>query len=47
MMRLFESKYPEEVKGLILVDSVHEGRYLTHNMDENRIRERKKILKLS
>lgn len=47
MMRLFASKYPEEVKGLILVDSVHEGRYLTHDMDKNRKREREKILKMS
>lgn len=47
MMRLFASEYPEEVVGLILVDSVHEDHYHTDKMDKNRKNDREKILKLS
>lgn len=47
MMKLFASEYPEEVVGLILVDSVHEDRYFTEKMEDNRKSDRKKILKLS
>ncbi|WP_442600677.1 alpha/beta fold hydrolase [Paenibacillus sp. KN14-4R] len=36
MMRLFASKYPDEVSGLILVDSAHENRYLLDRMSEER-----------
>ncbi|MFE4710629.1 alpha/beta fold hydrolase [Paenibacillus sp. NPDC056722] len=34
VMRLFAAEYPDEVKGLILVDAVHEGRYLAAEMSE-------------
>lgn len=46
IMRLFASEYPEEVKGLILVDSTHEDRYLTNIMSESRRTEREKNLKV-
>ncbi|SHG18374.1 alpha/beta hydrolase [Ornithinibacillus halophilus] len=35
-MRLFASTYPELVNSLILIDGVHENRYLHENWDENR-----------
>jgi pimeloyl-ACP methyl ester carboxylesterase len=47
MMKLFVSEYPEEVAGLILVDSVHEDRYFTEKMENNRKKDRKKILKIA
>lgn len=47
IMRLFASEYPDEVTGLILVDAVHEERYLNHHMSENRTQERQKVLRLS
>ncbi|MCM3785379.1 alpha/beta hydrolase [Neobacillus mesonae] len=40
MMRLFASMYPEEVSGLLLVDSSHEGRYLDADLKECRTQER-------
>jgi len=46
MMRLFAAQHPEEVKGLILVDSTHESRYLDHSMSQHRNAEREKNLRL-
>lgn len=45
-MRLFASKYPEEVAALILIDSVHEKRYLSSEWDEERKNIHKKNLRL-
>ncbi|MGG3944258.1 alpha/beta hydrolase [Peribacillus psychrosaccharolyticus] len=45
-MRLFASKYPEKVAALILIDSVHEKRYLSSELDEERKNIHKKNLRL-
>ena len=45
-MRLFASKYPEKVAALILIDSVHEKRYLSSEWDEERKNIHKKNLRL-
>ncbi|WP_427138849.1 alpha/beta hydrolase [Psychrobacillus psychrodurans] len=45
-MRLFASKYPEKVAALILIDSVHENRYLSSEWDEERKNIHKKNLRL-
>ncbi|WP_144512927.1 alpha/beta hydrolase [Bacillus sp. FJAT-22090] len=45
-MRLFASKYPKLVAALILIDSVHEKRYLSSEWDEERKNIHKKNLKL-
>ncbi|WP_419961775.1 alpha/beta fold hydrolase [Psychrobacillus sp. BM2] len=45
-MRLFASKYPEKVAALILIDSVHEKRYLSSEWDEERTNIHKKNLRL-
>ncbi len=43
-MRLFASKYPEKVASLILIDSVHEKRYLSHEWDSIRKKSHRKNL---
>ena len=45
-MRLFASNYPEKVAALILIDSVHEKRYLSSEWDEERKNNHKKNLRL-
>lgn len=45
-MRLFASKYPNKVASLILIDSVHENRYLSAEWDTVRRKMHKKNLKL-
>jgi pimeloyl-ACP methyl ester carboxylesterase len=40
LMRFFAAEYPDEVRGLILVDSVHENRYISTNMTEQRKKQR-------
>lgn len=45
-MRLFASKYPEKVASLILVDAVHENRYLSEEWDTNRQRSHQKNLQV-
>jgi pimeloyl-ACP methyl ester carboxylesterase len=45
-MRLFASKYPELVASLILIDSVHENRYLSDEWDHIRKKSHKKNLHL-
>ncbi|MEK3977636.1 alpha/beta fold hydrolase [Psychrobacillus sp. FSL K6-2836] len=45
-MRLFASKYPEKVAALILIDSVHENRYLSSEWDAERKNIHKKNLRL-
>lgn len=43
-MRLFASKYPEKVAALILIDSVHENRYLSDEWDSSRKKSHRKNL---
>ncbi|MCG7343874.1 alpha/beta hydrolase [Sporosarcina sp. ACRSL] len=45
-MRLFASKYPEKVAALILIDAVHEKRYLSSDWDEARKKSHQKNLNL-
>lgn len=45
-MRLFASKYPEQVAALILIDAVHEKRYLSSEWDAVRKNAHSKSLKL-
>ncbi|MFN7249902.1 MAG: alpha/beta hydrolase [Anaerobacillus sp.] len=45
-MRLFASKYPEKVASLILIDAVHEKRYLTQEWDAIRQKSHRKNLNL-
>lgn len=44
IVRLYASQFPEEVTGLILVDSTPESRYLHNNMSDNRKAERTRNL---
>lgn len=44
IMRLFAAEYPDEVIGLVLVDSTHENRYLPEFLDENRKHQLKKVI---
>lgn len=44
--RLFASKYPEDVVGLVFVDVVHEDRYIKGKMDSTRMRQYQKSLKM-
>ncbi|OAB45197.1 hypothetical protein PBAT_13410 [Paenibacillus antarcticus] len=46
IMRLFAATYPDEVTGLVLVDSTHENRYLSEHIDPVRKNQREKALKL-
>ncbi|MFC3748263.1 alpha/beta fold hydrolase [Paenibacillus sp. GCM10012306] len=46
VMRLFAAEYPDEVKSLILVDAVHEGRYLATDMLETGQRNRDSLNQL-
>ncbi|OAB37930.1 hypothetical protein PMSM_01940 [Paenibacillus macquariensis subsp. macquariensis] len=46
IMRLFAATYPDEVMGLVLVDSTHEYRYLSDQIDPVRKNQRKKALQL-
>ncbi len=46
MMRLFASYYPNEVQGLVLVDSTHEGRYLDGSTSKARKKEQAGYRKL-
>ncbi|AIQ65948.1 hypothetical protein PSTEL_25360 [Paenibacillus stellifer] len=39
IMRLFASQYPEEVSGLVLVDSTHEKRYIESHFNHSRRQE--------
>jgi len=41
IMRLFASKYSDEVQGIVLVDSAHEDRYLEEKFSKQRRHERK------
>ncbi|WP_042478946.1 alpha/beta hydrolase [Bacillus ndiopicus] len=43
-MRLFASKYPEKVAALVLIDSVHEKRYLSNEWDSARKKSHRKNL---
>ncbi|MCM3709315.1 alpha/beta hydrolase [Sporosarcina luteola] len=45
-MRLFASKYPEKVVALILIDAVHENRYLSKEWDDVRKKGHQKNLNL-
>ena len=45
-MRLFASKYPEKVAALILIDAVHENRYLSSEWDDIRKKSHQKNLNL-
>jgi pimeloyl-ACP methyl ester carboxylesterase len=45
-MRLFAANYPEEIAGLVLVDSVHEHFYLPKHMSEKRRASFNKMLKV-
>ncbi|MDN4606032.1 alpha/beta fold hydrolase [Sporosarcina highlanderae] len=45
-MRLFASKYPDQVEALVLVDAVHEKRYLSNEWDEFRKKGHQKNMKL-
>lgn len=45
-MRLFASKYPEKVEALVLIDAVHENRYLSNEWDEFRKKDHQKNLNL-
>jgi pimeloyl-ACP methyl ester carboxylesterase len=45
-MRLFASEFPESVVGLLLIDPVHENRYLVNGMDNNRKKVHKKNLNI-
>jgi len=45
IMRLFAATYPDEVTGLVLVDSTHEYRYLPEHIDPRK-NQREKALKL-
>ncbi|MFD0771950.1 alpha/beta hydrolase [Bacillus sp. CGMCC 1.60114] len=44
-MRLFASQYPDEVEGIVLVDAVHENRYLKEEMNEERLQQYVKSVK--
>ncbi|AJS59814.1 alpha/beta hydrolase [Paenibacillus sp. IHBB 10380] len=46
IMRLFAATYPEEVMGLVLVDSTHENRYLSDQTHPVRRKQREKHLKI-
>lgn len=43
-MRLFASMYPDKVSSLILIDPVHEKRYLSNEWDSNRKKSHQKAL---
>ncbi|MEI5908920.1 alpha/beta hydrolase [Bacillus spongiae] len=45
-MRLFASQYPEKVAALILIDPVHENRYMSREWDEYRKKDHQKNLRL-
>ncbi|WP_246187632.1 alpha/beta hydrolase [Ornithinibacillus caprae] len=45
-MRLFASKFPEKVAGIVLIDSVHENRYISNYWDQSRKKEYKKSNRL-
>ena len=45
-MQLFAATFPEEIEGLVLVDSVHEHYYLPEYMSENRKMNFKKMLRV-
>lgn len=45
IMRLFASKYPEEVSGIILVDSTHEQRFIESTFNQIRYEERLRHLR--
>ncbi|WP_010096668.1 alpha/beta fold hydrolase [Ornithinibacillus scapharcae] len=45
-MRLFASKYPEKIASLILVDAVHENRYLSEEWDAARQQSHRKNLQI-
>lgn len=45
-MRLYAATYPEEIAGLVLVDSVHENFYLPEYMSEKRRASFSKLLKV-
>lgn len=45
IMRLFASKYPEEVAGIILVDSTHEQRFIESTFNQIRYEERLRHLR--
>lgn len=45
-IRLFASKYPEDVVGLVFVDAVHQDRYIKERMDSDRLRQYEKSLKM-
>lgn len=45
-MRLFASKYPEKVASLILIDAVHENRYMSQEWDSIRKKSHRKNLNL-
>ncbi|MFD1608737.1 alpha/beta hydrolase [Oceanobacillus luteolus] len=45
-MRLFASKFPEKVTSLILIDAVHENRYMSDVWDTNRKKSYRKNLNL-
>ncbi|MFD0590134.1 alpha/beta fold hydrolase [Paenibacillus sp. GCM10027627] len=46
VMRLFASRYPKDVLGIVLVDSTAEHRFIPAQLGERRMRERKKHGKL-
>jgi pimeloyl-ACP methyl ester carboxylesterase len=45
-MRLFAAEYPDEVAGLVLVDSVHEDRYIFNQAESSRKDQYRKAVKL-
>ncbi len=45
-MRLFASSYPDKVAGLVLIDAVHENRYLRKDWDAARKKDHQKNLQL-
>src|SRR5690606_33012320 len=45
-MRLFASKFPKEVASLLLIDPVHENRYLSSEWDPNRLKAHRKNLNM-
>ncbi|WP_010271867.1 alpha/beta fold hydrolase [Paenibacillus senegalensis] len=44
-MQLFASEYPDEVVGMVLVDSVHEDRYITDLSNSSRVKQYNQALK--
>jgi pimeloyl-ACP methyl ester carboxylesterase len=45
IMRLYAAEYPDEIMGVVLVDSTHESRYIASDMNKNRKKEREKNLR--